>query len=258
MIWLTNVYVKIVEKLVPAKHKDEEEFQLKFISGGMLSASELNITQAEKEIYVFAERVNRMLPMAQDLLHMKEGSEEFVHLYSRLEKYEDISDRMEIEIAHYLNRCAEGRLSVQGKLRIASMLRIVSEIESIADSCMGAGKILMRKQQSNAKFTEEIYDNIDTMFSYVKASMETMLNILKGVEHMRESDLIDSYNREREINNYRNQLRSSNIDNINSKRYEYQAGIYYMDLISDLEKTGDYIINVIDAVKEQLRNTHAA
>ena len=258
MIWLTGLYVKIVEYLVPAKHKDEEEFQLKFISGGMMSASELNIAQAEKEINVYAERVARMLPMARTLLHTRENSEDFVQLYSRLEKYEDISDRMEIEIAHFLNRIAEGRLSNQGKLRIASMLRIVSEIESIADSCMGAGKILIRKQQSNVKFNDEIYANIDIMFDYVKTSMDMMLSLLSNMEHLRENDLIASYNREREINNYRNQLRTSNIDNINQKHYEYQAGIYYMDLISDLEKTGDYIINVIDAVKDQLRQIPTA
>lgn len=122
MIWLTGFYVKVVEYLVPVKHKEDEEFQLKFISGGLLNASELNIAQAEKEIAVFGERVGRMIDMAQTLVHTKGESEDFSQLYSRLEKYEDISDRMEIEIAHYLNRCSEGRLSNEGKLRIAAML----------------------------------------------------------------------------------------------------------------------------------------
>ena len=106
-----------------------EEFQLKFISGGLLSASELNIAQAEKELVVYAQRVQRMIDMAEQLVHAKEKSEEFSQLYSRLEKYEEISDRMEIEIANYLNRCAEGRLSNEGKLHIAAMLNIVSESE---------------------------------------------------------------------------------------------------------------------------------
>ncbi len=254
MIWLTNVYVKIVCKLVPTKHKEDEGFQLKFISGGMLNASELNITQAEKEIAVFGERVERMIRMAKKLVHTKKESKDFTELYSRLEKYEDISDRMEIEIAHYLNRCSEGRLSVEGKMKIAAMLRIVSEIESIADCCMGTGKILIRKNQSYAEFNAEIYDNIDTMFGYVSKAMSNMLKILKDIERARESEILDSYNMEREINNYRNHLRTSNIENINEHRYEYQAGIYYMDLISDLEKTGDYIINVVEAVKEQRQN----
>ena len=177
MIWLTNVYVKIVEFLVPAKHQGDDEFQLKFISAGILSASELNISQAEKEIHVFAERVGRMLPMARDLVHTKAGSDEFNQTYSRLEKYEEISDRMELEIANYLNRCAEGRLSNESKRRIAAMLSIDSEIESIADSMLGVGKILLRKQQGNVHFNEEIYANIDLMFSYVEKSVKSMLKV---------------------------------------------------------------------------------
>lgn len=257
MIWLTGLYVKIVERLVPAKHKEDEEFQLKFISGGLLNASELNIAQAEKEIYVYGERVSRMLDMALTLVHTDHETEEYAHLYSRLEKYEDISDRMEIEIAHYLNRCSEGRLSNESKVHIAAMLRMVSEIESIADCCLGAGKILVRKNQAHVQFTDIIDQNIDTMFELVKQSMTDMLKLLSSTEHVREPEVIACYNKEREINNYRNQLRSGNIENINNRLYPYQAGIYYMDLISNLEKTGDYIINVVDAVKEQYRRSVA-
>ncbi len=254
MIWLTKVYVKIVELLVPAKHAGDDEFQLKFISGGILSASELNISQAEKEIHVFAERVARMLPMARDLVTKKDGSDEFNKVYSRLEKYEEISDRMEIEIANYLNRCAEGRLSNQSKRRIAAMLSIDSEIESIADCALGVGKILLRKQQSNVDFNEEIYKNIDTMFDYVERATDNMMKLLSNLEHQQENTIITSYNCEREINNLRNILRSNNISNINEHHYEYQSGIYYMDIISTLEKLGDYIINVVDIVKEEFRN----
>ena len=257
MIWLTNVYVKIVEAIVPSKHKDDDEFTLKFISRGLLNASELNIAQAEKEMAVYAERVNRMLDMAQQLIHTKENSEDFNKLYSRLEKYEDISDRMELEIAHYLNRCAEGRLSNEGKLRIAAMLNIISEIESIADSCMGVGKILTRKIQSNVDFNDEIYKNIDTLYVYVKEAMTLMLALLSNVENVSEKELIQSYNKEREINNMRNILRSANVENINEKHYEYQSGIYYMDIVSDLEKTGDYIINVVDTIRDQFRHQKA-
>ena len=253
MIWLTGVYVKIVEKLVPVKHKEDEEFQLKFISGGLLSASELNIAQAEKEMTVYAQRVNRMISMAESLIHAKEKSEEFSQLFSRLEKYEEISDRMEIEIANYLNRCAEGRLSNEGKLHIAAMLNIVSEIESIADSCFGCAKILLRKQESSVEFDELIYRNIDTMFGYVKEAMADMLILLGDVEKVREVDIIRSYNKEREINNLRNQLRSNNVENINNRVYEYQSGIYYMDIINDLEKMGDYIINVVDTIRDHFR-----
>lgn len=259
MIWLTNVYVKIVEWLVPARHHGDDEFQLKFISGGMLSASELNIAQAEKEISVFAERVGRMLPMARELVHTKDGSDDFNKIYSRLEKYEEISDRMELEIANYLNRCAEGRLSNESKRRIAAMLSIDSEIESIADCCLGVGKILLRKQQANVTFNEEIYKNIDLMFDYVGKAMDNVLLLLGKLENEDEHEIISSYNREREINNLRNQLRTANVENINERHYEYQSGIYYMDIVSTLEKTGDYIINVVDTIRDQFRKAeHAA
>lgn len=253
MIWLTKVYVKIVEWIVPAKRKGDDEFQLKFISSGMLSASELNITQAEKEIAVFADRVNRMLSMARELVHTKGNSEDFNKRSSRLEKYEDISDRMEIEIANYLNRCAEGRLSNEGKRHVSAMLAIVSEIESIADCCSGVGKILLRKQQGNVHFNEEIYHNIDVMFDYVQKAMDNMLLLLRDLENNSSEDIISSYNREREINNMRNTLRAANIENIKEHHYEYQDGIYYMDIVSTLEKTGDYIINVVDAVKDEFQ-----
>lgn len=257
MIWFTNIYVKIVERLVPSNKNEDETFQLKFISGGMMSAAELNIAQAEKEIVVYGQRVQRMIGMAQNIVHARDNSEDFTHQFSRLEKYEEISDRMEIEIANYLNRCSEGRLSNEGKHRIASMLRIVSEIESIADCCYGVAKILIRKQESRVKFNEEIYTNVDSMFIDVEAAMANMLLLLSDVENVHEKDIITSYNREREINNLRNQLRSANVENINERHYEYQAGIYYMDIIGSLEKTGDYIVNVVDEIKNQFRKATA-
>jgi phosphate:Na+ symporter len=258
MIWLTKVYVKIVEFLLPNKQNGDDEFQLKFISGGILSASELNISQAEKEISVFAERVARMLPMARELITIRDDSDDFNTVYSRLEKYEEISDRMEIEIANYLNRCAEGRLSNESKRRIAAMLSIDSEIESIADCALGVGKILLRKQQASVQFNEEIYKNIDTMFAHVAKAVDNMLILLMNLEHESESAIIVSYNCEREINNLRNQLRANNIHNINERHYEYQSGIYYMDIISTLEKMGDYIVNVVDTVKDEFRSIQKA
>ena len=252
MIWFTNVYVKIVEWLVPSRRSDDE-FTLKFISRGLVGASELGIAQAEKEMSVYAERVYRMIGMAHELVHTREKSEEYNKLLSRIEKYEDISDRMELEIAAYLNRLAEGRLSNQGKVRIAAMLGIISEIESIADCCLGIGKILNRKIEANAEFTEDIYKNIDTMYGYVDDAMRMMIAELSNIEDVADRPLNASYNKEREINNMRNILRTQNIQNINNGEYQYQAGIYYMDIISDLERTGDYIINVVDTLRDTFK-----
>ena len=255
MIWLTKLYVKIVEKLVPSRPNQEEEFQLKFIQGGMVSASELNISQAEKEIVVYAQRVQRMVGMAQQIVREKSDSEEFTRQFSRLEKYEEISDRMEIEIADYLNRCSEGRLSNEGKHRIASMLRIVGEIESMADCCYGIAKVLIRKRDSGIHFTEQLHNNIDSMFTAVEAAVTNEILLLHDIENADEKDIINSYNYEREINNKRNHLRTANIESINNHEYEYQAGIYYMDIIGSLEKIGDYLINVVDELKSMKRQT---
>lgn len=206
---------------------------------------------------MFAERVGRMLPMARELVHTKAGSDDFNRIYSRLEKYEEISDRMEIEIANYLNRCAEGRLSNESKRRISAMLSIDSEIESIADSMLGVGKILLRKQESAVHFNDEIYANIDVMFSYVEQAINGMVKILSNLENVNEHEIITAYNHEREINNLRNQLRTANVANINDRHYEYQSGIYYIDIISTLEKSGDYIINVVDTIRDEFRGLKA-
>lgn len=255
MIWFTETYVKITNFLIRTKNKEDEEFQLKFISRGLLNASELNITQAQREISVYAERVDRMYDMVRELIHIKPGTEEFNKLYSRIEKYEEISDRMEIEIANYLNRASDGRLSYDGKLRIAAMLNVITEIESIADSCFNIAKTIVRKEDAHAKFNDTIYSCIDTMMNYTKEAISNMLKILSDIENVHEKDLIFSYNKEREINNYRNLVRTENIDNINNKVYEYQSGIYFMDIICETEKLGDYIINVIEGVEHQFRKT---
>lgn len=250
MIWVPGMFVKICDTLIRSNNKDEEEFQLKFISRGLLHASELNIMQAQRETVVYAERVKRMIGMAQNLVHTKNGTEEFNKLYTRIEKYEEISDRMEIEIANYLNKVMDSRLSYEGKLRVSAILNIVSEIESVADSCFNVAKTLVRKEEAHAHFTESIYKNIDTMFKYVEEAMENMIIVLRDVESVRDAEIMRSYNKEHEINNYRNLLRTENIESINQKEYNYQSGIFYMDIVCEAEKVGDYIVNVVEAVEQ--------
>lgn len=257
MIWFTNLYVVIVEKLIPNRNHDGgEEFHLKFISGTLMNSAELSLAQAEKELVVYSQRVQRMIAMAQELVHIKD-SDQFTQNFSRIEKYEEISDRMEIEIAGYLNRCSEGRLSNESKHRLSSMLRMVSEIESIADCCYGIARIMERKRDNHIAFNDEIDRNIDSMFIAVEAAMTNQLVLLRDSENPLDKDIITSYNCEREINNLRNQLRTANVENINNHHYEYQAGIYYMDIIGALEKIGDYIINVVDEIKALSRKPKA-
>ena len=257
MIWLTNFYVKVTNFLIKPKKKDDDEFQLKYISHGMLNASELNITQAQLEITVYAERVNRMFSMVKALQYIKPDTEEFNKLYSRIGKYEEISDRMEIEIANYLNRVVDGRLSYEGKLHISAMLNIVSEIESIADSCNNLARTMVRQHEAKIVFNDMVNANIETMFKYTQEALDNMLLILRDIETVNENDIMYSRNKEREINNYRNALRSENVDNINKKIYPYEEGIYYMDIVCESEKLCDYIVNVIDGVQAQFDHTPA-
>ncbi len=259
MIWFTKLYVRIVCWIMPARHKDEdEEFTLKYIGRGLLSASELNITQAQKEILVYGQRVERMLGMARKMIHLKEKDEEYQPTFDRIEKYEEISDRMEIEIGTFLNRVSEGRLSPEGKMRVAGMLRIVSEIESIADGCFNVAKTLNRKNQIHVEFNEKVLKEIDRMYDLVNVAMKNVLGLLEELETPENSKIVAAYNKEREINNLRNKLRDGNIFNINNKEYDYQEGIFFMDLIGEAEKLGDYMLNVVEGVKHQFRTVPEA
>ncbi len=248
MIWFVKVYEKIVTTVIKQKSATDEEFQLKYINTGMMGASELNLPQARQEIVVYAERVRRMFGMVQDLLHEKEGSEAFSKLYSRIEKYEQICDRMEIEIASFLNKVVSGRLSYDGKLQVNSMLTMVTEIESIGDCCYNLARTLVRKQEAGVKFNDEIMSNIDALMALDADALESLIAVLSKGEN---ADIIATYNKENEINNFRNQLRATNMDNINAKHYDYQESIYYMDIVAEAESLGDYIVNVVDAVKQQ-------
>ena len=252
LIWFTKYFVVVANFFFkPKKHHEDDEFQLKYISSRIVSAAEVNITLAQREIVVYAERVNRMFGMVKTMLHTKPDSEEFNKIYSRIGKYEEISDRMEIEIANFLNKVIDGRLSYEGKLRISAMLNIVSEIESIGDSCNNLARTMVRQHEAKVVFNKMIVENIETMFKYVSESLENMLLILRDIENASDKDIMNSYNKEREINNYRNALRSENVENINQRTYPYEEGIYYMDLICESEKLGDYVVNVIDGVKSQ-------
>ena len=259
MIWFTKLYVRIVCWIIPAHNKEnEEDFSLKFIGRGILSASELNITQAQKEIYLYGQRVERMLNMAKSLIHTDPKEDSFQNTFNRLEKYEEISDRMEIEIGTYLNKVSEGRLSPEGKMRIAGMLRIISEIESIADGCFNVAKTLVRKNENHVKFADSVMHEVDQMFALVSEAMTNMLDILKEMEMPEANRIVKAYNKEREINNLRDTIRNGNIFNINNKEYDYQEGIFFMDLISEAEKLGDYMLNVVEGVKHQFKTIEPA
>ena len=248
MIWFVNVIEKTVCGIIRTKQEDEE-YRLSYITGGMLSTAELSILQAQKEITLFAERTTKMFGMVKELLYEKDENN-FLKTYSRVEKYENISDRMEIEIANYLTQVAEGRLSSEGKEEIRVLLRAVSEIESIADSCNNLARSIKRRNEFKSVFTEEQNNHIDQMFKLVSSALDRM-NVIMHKSELNSKDINESYNIENEINNYRNQLKAHNIEDINNKLYQYQDGVYYMDMVSESEKLGDYVINVVQALIEK-------
>ena len=248
MIWFVSLIEKTVCTLIKPKVEDDE-YRLRYITGGMLSTAELSILQAHKEISLFAERTARMFNMVKELFYEK-NEETFLKTYSRIEKYENISDRMEIEIANYLTEVSEGRLSSESKEEIRIMLRAVSEIESIADSCNNLARSIKRRNEFKSEFTEEQNKHLDHMFELVSGALNRMNLILHKPELVHD-DINPSYNIENEINNYRNQLKSRNIEDINNKLYQYQDGVYYMDMVSESEKLGDYVLNVVQAVIEK-------
>ena len=251
LIWGVKLIERTVCALIHPKEEDEEP-RLRFITGGMLSTAELSILQARKEIHLFAERTHRMFGMVQDLLHT-EKDDDFNKLFSRIEKYENISDNMELEIANYLNQVSEGRLSSESKLQIRAMLREVTEIESIGDSCYNLARTINRKRQTNQDFTEKQYKHIHFMMKLTDDALAQMIVVVEKPEHQ-SIDINKSFNIENEINNYRNQLKNQNILDVNNKEYDYQMGVYYMDIIAECEKLGDYVVNVVEAssdVKEK-------
>jgi len=248
MIWFVNVIEKTVCGIIRTKQEDEE-YRLSYITGGMLSTAELSILQAQKETTLFAERTTKMFGMVKELLYEKDENN-FLKTYSRVEKYENISDRMEIEIANYLTQVAEGRLSSEGKEEIRVLLRAVSEIESIADSCNNLARSIKRRNEFKSVFTEEQNNHIDQMFRLVSSALDRM-NAIMHKSDLNPNDINESYNIENEINNYRNQLKARNIEDINNKLYQYQDGVYYMDMVSESEKLGDYVINVVQALIEK-------
>ncbi len=249
MIWFTGLYVKIVTKLVPSKPTEEDnESHLTFITTGMLSTSELSILQARKEIQLYGERAQRMFGLVRDLFH-EEDDKEFTAKFSRIQKYENISDRMEMEIANYLTKVSAGRLSDESKHQVQMKLRVISEIESVADSCYNLARTLQRRKQQPEKFTDELNGNIELMFNLVESGLQNMCNVL-GEEHIDQLYVNTAQNIENEINNYRNQLKMQNVIAVNEGYYDYPTATTYMDTIVECEKMGDYIVNVVEAVAD--------
>ena len=255
LIW----FIPQIERLVcavikPKKVDEEEDFRLHFITAGFMKTPELSVLEAQKEIQAFSNRMQRMFGMIRELLTLSSSASnkkdnkagDFNKLYTRIEKYEGISDNMELEIAKYLESVSDAHLSDDTKAKIRAMLREISELESIGDACFNMARTISRKYNGKEDhFIEKQYDHLHQMMELTDQSLTEMNRLMGG---RRESyDVNRTFNIEHEINNYRNQLKSQNISDINNHKYTYAVGTIYMDLINECEKLGDYVVNVVEA-----------
>ena len=250
MIWFVNSYEKVCKWAIKAKTDEEgEEFQLQYITTGMLSTAELSILQAEKEMAVYARRTRKMLSLVQKLAETVDESK-FIKLFVRIEKYEGISDRMEVEIGSYLNRVAEGKLSNYSKEKIRAILRGVTEIESVADACHNIALHYNRKVVDNQVFSDALNENINKMFALLEKAFDVMERVI-SVQAVTEADMKESKKNELSINEMRNELKHKNIEDVNNNIYPYQVGVYYMDIVAECEHMGDYILNVVESINHE-------
>ena len=245
LVWFIPQIEKLVCKIIrPKKNADEDDFRLRFIQSGIMKTPEISVLEAQKEIHSFAERIQRMFGMVKELLG-ETNDEKFVKLYTRIEKYEGISDNMEIEIAKYLDQVSDSHLSDETNAKIRAMLREISEIESIGDSCFNIARTLNRRIRDKEDFIPSQYEHMHQMMELTDNALTQMNITLVG--HKGDNDANLSFNIENEINNFRNQLKSQNINDVNNHLYTYAIGTMYMDIIQECEKLGDYVVNVVEA-----------
>ena len=245
LVWFIPQIEKLVCKIIrPKKNADEDDFRLRFIQTGIMKTPEISVLEAQKEIHSFAERIQRMFGMVKELLG-ETNEDKFVKLYTRIEKYEGISDNMEIEIAKYLDQVSDSHLSDETKAKIRAMLREISEIESIGDSCYNIARTINRRIKGKEDFIPAQYQHMHQMMELTDQALTQMNITLVG--HKGDNDANLSFNIENEINNYRNQLKSQNINDVNNHLYTYAIGTMYMDIIQECEKLGDYVVNVVEA-----------
>ena len=256
LIWFIPQIEKFVCWVIKPKSQDEEEdFRLHFITAGFMKTPELSVFEAQKEIQSFADRMQRMFGMVRELLVLSSTAvatkkdaqnKDFNKLFTRIEKYEEISDNMELEIAKYLDQVSDAHLSDDTKAKIRAMLREISELESIGDSCYNLARTINRKYNSKQDhFVDEQYDCINQMMDLTDTALTQMNALMAGRKEA--FNVNRTFNTENEINNYRNQLKSQNINDVNNHKYTYAVGTIYMDIINECEKLGDYVVNVVEA-----------
>lgn len=245
------LFIKVVDWMVPASSEEkEDEFRLRFISGGFTNTAELNIQAAQNEIESFSKRILRMFTFL-PLLRTAKDDEDFYKTLARIEKYESISDRMEMEIAQFLTKTAAGDLSQEGSRRISSMLRIVDNLESIGDTIFQIAMTRKNKRDTAVHFDQGLNDNLSHMTQLVQHALDVMdHNLNNEYQHI---DLEAAYDAEHAINQYRDTLRTRHLDALKLGVYDFAVGNAYSSLYALYEKLGDYIINVSEAIDNSVK-----
>ena len=247
LIWFIPVLLKIVTFVIKSP-KEEEKYRLKFIQAGLFSTAELSLNQVKQEIIHFGNIITRQYSIIRNALDVKDN-DEFDTLFKKISYYEEVTDRIEFEIAEYLNQIGDVGLSSESGDRIQSMYKIIGEMESMGDSGYSLGRILQRKRINNVIFDERINRNIYGMMDLIDKGFEIMLLNLQE-DNTRLHNIDSALDAEKDINKYRDMIREGNLLSLGKNEYDYLTGVYYMDLIAELERTGDYIINVSESIME--------
>lgn len=249
LIGFTPWIVKAVNRMVKQRTEHEEdEFRLKYLPTGIMSTDELSQAQAKQEIVWYAKRVVKAFQLLKGLLS-ETDSAKFDEQFKKIERDEEVSDRIELEIATYLNKISEGELSEEGGRRIQAMYKVISEIESVSDACYNMARVLARKKDKNVVFDQELADNVNAMLALLDNAQVNMLdNLEKGYENI--VDIGNAYECENAINDLRNRLKEEHIRALDESKYNYMTGVIYMDFILEAEKMGDYIVNISEAIME--------
>ena len=249
LVWFTPQIVRFVTWALKG-HKDEEEvFRLRYIQGGMMSTAELSLEQAEQEVVHFSEIVKKQYRYARQAVNESDDENRFDELFKKLEHYEQITDRIEFEIAKYLSNIRESDLSQEGTNKLQAMYKIISELESMGDSGFNVGRILQRKNLHSQKFDETTVRKLNHMLDLVDVAIDCMIaNLKEGFHHV--INISNAQDAEHDINEYRDNLKEEHLRNIESEESGYLRGVYYMDLVSECERVGDFIINVSEALVE--------
>lgn len=247
LVWFTNQIAQLVTKIIKNKN-DEEVFRLQYIHGGMLSTSELSLNQAKEEIVHYADICRRQYVYAKCAIN-ETDPEKFDALYKKLEHYEQVTDRIELEIAKFLNEVKDGVISDESGRRIQAMYKIISELESVGDSGFNIARILQRRNIHNMKFDEQMIKKLNYMIELLERGFDAMIfNLKKGYTQI--NDIANAQDIETDINEYRNNLKEEHLLNLENKTYNYLTGVYYMDLVNECEHVGDFMINISEAIME--------